>query len=332
MRCFRLHAKPTPPFMGDIPKSRFEQGRPFLRVALDMGGPYLLKDGNRRNSPVTKAYIAIFVCMSTRCMHLELVTSLTTEACLAALDRFISRRGLPTHLVSDNGTNYRGSARHISDVQAFLKASDSHVHKFLADREISWSFHPPGAPNFSGLAEAGIKSTKFHLKRVLSDQALRYEEFYTLLVKIEASLNSRPLYALSSSPDDGFDYLSPGHFLVGAPLLARPDYDISDQNISPLQRWSLINQAFQSFWKRWSKEYLHTLIHRPKWTKKSVNLKIGDLVLITSENVPPLKWPLARVTAVHPGSDDIVRVVTLKTSGGTLTRSVNKLVVLPIAD
>ncbi|KAI5732210.1 hypothetical protein M8J77_023385 [Diaphorina citri] len=332
MRCFRLHAKPTPPFMGDIPKSRFEQGRPFLRVALDMGGPYLLKDGNRRNSPVIKAYIAIFVCMSTRCMHLELVTSLTTEACLAALDRFISRRGLPTHLVSDNGTNYRGSARHISDVQAFLKASDYHVHKFLADREISWSFHPPGAPNFSGLAEAGIKSTKFHLKRVLSDQALRYEEFYTLLVKIEASLNSRPLYALSSSPDDGFDYLSPGHFLIGAPLLARPDYDISDQKISPLQRWSLINQAFQSFWKRWSKEYLHTLIHRPKWTKKSVNVKIGDLVLITSENVPPLKWPLARVTAVHPGSDDIVRVVTLKTSGGTLTRSVNKLVVLPIAD
>lgn len=332
MRCFRLQAKPAAPFMGNLPKNRFEQGRPFLRVALDMGGPYLLKDGNRRNSPVIKAYIALFICMSTKCVHLELVTSLCTQACLAALDRFISRRGLPSHLISDNGTNYRGSARHISEVQAFLKSSQSHIHKFLADKNIAWSFHPPGAPNFAGLAEAGIKSTKFHLKRVLTDQALRYEEFYTLLVKVEATLNSRPLYALSSAPDDGFDYLSPGHFLIGAPLLARPDYDLTNENISPLQRWSLINQAFQSFWNRWSKEYLHTLIHRPKWTKQTVNFRIGDLVLITSENNPPLKWPLARVTAVHPGSDDIVRVVTLKTATGSLTRAVNKLVLLPIAD
>ncbi|XP_011866618.1 PREDICTED: uncharacterized protein LOC105561342, partial [Vollenhovia emeryi] len=60
-------------------------------------------------------------------------------------------------------------------------------------------------------------------------------------------------------------------------------------------------------------------------------IKVGSLVLIIDERLPPCKWPLARITALHPGKDGLVRVVTLKTPTTTLIRPVVKLAVLPIS-
>ncbi|KAI5724487.1 hypothetical protein M8J77_003242 [Diaphorina citri] len=84
LKCYKSAASTRPQYMGDLPISRFEQGRCFINTALDFAGPYLLKSGPRRNSPITKAYIAVFVCMSVKAVHLELSNSLTTESCLAA--------------------------------------------------------------------------------------------------------------------------------------------------------------------------------------------------------------------------------------------------------
>jgi len=68
----------------------------------------------------------------------------------------------------------------------------------------------------------------------------------------------------------------------------------------------------QGFWHRWSTEYLRTLHARSKWnivTKDAV-IRLGDLVLVIEYNQPPLYWRTGLVTQLHPGSDDIVRVVT----------------------
>ena len=87
----------------------------------------------------------------------------------------------------------------------------------LARENIIWTFIPPRAPNFGGLWEAGIKSVKNHIKRIIGESHLSYEEAYTLLVRIEAVLNSRPLTPLSNDPND-LTALTPGHFLIGHPL------------------------------------------------------------------------------------------------------------------
>lgn len=124
-----------------------------------------------------------------------------------------------------------------------------------------------------------MKSTKRHLSAVIKDHALHFEEFYTLLTRIEAILNSRPLCSLSSEPSDNLDYLTPGHFLIGEPLLARPEDE--EMSTFPLSsRWELISRATRHFWHRWYHEYLHLLLPRPKWFQEECNLKEGTTVLL----------------------------------------------------
>ncbi|KMQ83197.1 hypothetical protein RF55_20666 [Lasius niger] len=127
----------------------------------------------------------------------------------------------------------------------------------LANEKTSWRFIPPHASHFGGLWEAGVKSTKHHLRRVLSDQTLTYEELTTLLCQVEACLNSRPLCPASSDPSDP-TALTPGYFLVGEPLINIPEPEESSDTLThPKTRWRLISAMRDHFWRRWSEEYLH---------------------------------------------------------------------------
>ncbi|KAL1448058.1 hypothetical protein WDU94_015587 [Cyamophila willieti] len=330
VKCFHTRPVFRQPIMADLPASRFAQGRAFLNVGVDLAGPFSLKSGPRRNSPIVKAYFAIFVCMSVKAIHLELLSSLSTPCFLAALDRFIGRRGLPSVIHSDNGTNFRGAARHISETQQFLSTSHDEISSHLRDREVSWTHIASRSPWIGGIWEAGVKSVKKHLKHVLHNHSFNYEEFLTILISCEAICNSRPLCAVGVNPNDGVDVLTPGHFLTGAPLLARAEIDVSDTYIPPVKRWLLITQASQSFWKRWKADYLNTLIQRGKWTSGAENIKVGDIVIIRGADSPPQQWPLGRVTEVLPGHDGVVRVTKVKTSTGELTRPAAKLAVVPV--
>uniref|UniRef100_A0A8D8UZ49 Endonuclease n=1 Tax=Cacopsylla melanoneura TaxID=428564 RepID=A0A8D8UZ49_9HEMI len=332
VKCIKTKPVFHQPMMADLPASRFAQGRAFLNVGVDLAGPFSLKSGPRRNSPIVKAYFAIFICMSVKAIHLELLSSLSTPCFLAALDRFIGRRGLPSAIYSDNGTNFQGAARHLSETHQFLSTYQDQISSHLLTREVSWIFNPPSAPNFGGLWEAGVKSVKKHLKHVLHDHSFNYEEFLTILISCESICNSRPLCALGVNPNDGVDVLTPGHFLTGAPLLARAETDVSETYIPPVKRWLLITQANQSFWKRWKADYLNTLIQRGKWTSGSENVKVGDVVIIRGDDSPPQQWPLGRVTEVLPGPDGVVRVTKVRTSRGELTRPAAKLAVLPMGE
>lgn len=155
-----------------------------------------------------------------------------------------------------------------------------------------------------------------------------YEEMSTVLCRIEAVLNSRPLTPLSSDPND-LTCLAPGHFLVGQPLLAIPPRVNIDSNRPINNRWKLLDQCHQAFWRRWSREYLHTLQERTKWVSGQPNVGINDMVVIRDANSPPLEWRLGRVTEVFPGSDGVVRVVRVNTIHGVVTRPVVKLILLP---
>ncbi|XP_044760690.1 uncharacterized protein LOC123318064 [Coccinella septempunctata] len=194
---------------------------------------------------------------------------------------------------------------------------------------ITHHFLPGHAPHMGGLWEAGVRSVKSHLKRVIGDQILNYEEFYTLLVQIEAVLNSRPLTPISSDPND-LSVLTPGHFLTLEPFSAVPDDDYANVKINRLKKWHLIQQMIQHFWRRWKNEYLNTLQQRNKWLKSS-NMPIeGSLVLIKDDILPPLKWDLGRIVKLTPGRDGVCRVADVKTKSGIIQRPLNKLSPLPL--
>ena len=197
---------------------------------------------------------------STKAIHLELVSDLTSDAFLAALKRFIARRGIPTQIFSDNGTNFRRASSTLHELYRLLKSKgfEQATQEFISSQGIKWSFIPPSAPHFGGLWESGVKSVKFHLRRVIGCTVLNFEEYSTILTQIESCLNSHPLFSISNDFRDP-EPLTPAHFLVGSPLTALPEPDYTQVSISRLGRWELLRRFTQSIWKRWSKDYLHQL-------------------------------------------------------------------------
>lgn len=256
--------------------------------------------------------------MATRAVHLELVSALTQEAFQACLTRFVSRRGLPQEISSDNGTNFVATATIIQEVQA---------ERIASEQGIAWKFTPAGGPHHGGNWEASVRSMKYHLRRVIGDTCLTYEELLTCLVQIEACLNSRPLTPLSSDPAD-YQALTPAHFLVHGPLHAVPTKELPVK-ITPLQRWLLVQRVAEQFWKRWASEYLTRLQQRPKWLHKQPNIEIGRLVLIKEDNMSPLRWKLGRIAKVYMGKDGCVRSAVVQTQFSTLERPIVKLCLLP---
>lgn len=171
---------------------------------------------------------------------------------------------------------------------------------------------------------------KYHLKRIVLDAILTYEQLSTTLCQIEAVLNSRPILPLSEDIND-YCYLTPGHFLLGTSLTMYPERDVSDSRVNRLNYWQQCTQLQQRFWKAWYKYYLNTLQNRSKWWNSMPNVTVGKLVLMREPNAPPLVWPMARVVQVFPGKDNKVRAFQLKTADGKLyTRSLQSISVLPI--
>ena len=160
---------------------------------------------------------------------------------------------------------------------------------------------------------------------------LTYEELATLLTHVEARLNSRPLGPLSK-PEDGYEALTPGHFLIGKPIEALPD-SLDARNTGSLVRcWRLCQKLTTDFWKHWSNTHLSQLLKLSKRKTATRHFKVGDLVYIRGQNLAPAKRPLARVVQTHPGEDGLVRVATVHTSKGIYKCPLMKLVLLVIEE
>ncbi|XP_062541801.1 uncharacterized protein LOC134209785 [Armigeres subalbatus] len=321
--CFRAKPKVVEQFMAELPVQRVTASRPFSIVGIDFWGPIYLKPRHRRDSP-PKAYVAVFICFSTKAVHLELVVDLSTAKFLQAFRRFVARRGLCAEVFSDNGKNFVGAA---NELRRLLRA-ESFRQSFASEcsnNGIHWHFNPPRASHFGGLWEAAINSAQKHFVRVLGDRKLPFDDMETLLVQIDTCLNSRPLTKLSDDP-----CVVSLRIISSSVHRFNPSQMATIHQTNRLHSWQQIQKLLQDVWKRWHVEYLQSLQPRSKWLKQSVQLKENQLVIIVDENQPPMRWPIARVKELHPGKDGVVRVVTLQTTSGLLTRPTAKICILPI--
>lgn len=252
LNCFRLRPKSTQVKMGDLPTARVTgYVRPFTISGVDYAGPIQIRESRRRGRTHTsKAYIALFICFNTKAVHIELVTDLTTESFLAALRRFIGRRGNCLQLYSDNATNFTGAARELTDIYDFVRKKQEVIQSELTNQRIEWHFIPSRAPNFGGLWKTHIKSMKKHFYAVTKGLVLTFEECYTLLVGIEAVLNSRPLTPLTNNVQD-LAALTPSHFLIGERLSQPVERSYLDLPNNRLKLWQHLQKVRQDFWKRW---------------------------------------------------------------------------------
>lgn len=306
--CRRHSQLMTQQQMASLPASRVSITHPFQSSGVDYCGPFSIRIGTKRTRTTMKTWVAIFVCMSTKAVHIELAENLSADAFLNAYSRFTGRRGQCHHLYSDNGTSFTGADRKLqSDLAEWHSA---YTLQQLANKDTNWHFISPGAPHQGGLWEAAVKSAKRHLLRVVGNQALYSDQLNTLLVRIEACLNSRPLIALHDSIDDRLA-LTPADILTGRPLVSIPEAPIPDVPMNRLQHWRRLRQMHQHFWQAWEDDYLASLQQRHKWKKLPDNLRVNDIVVIRHENLPPSQWRLGKITSVYPGSDGLVRNATI---------------------
>ncbi|XP_045487471.1 uncharacterized protein LOC123689837 [Pieris rapae] len=329
--CFKANPHPIIPLMGDLPDYRVNESKAFVHTAVDYAGPISIIPYRKRGVRSMKAYLCIFVCMVVRAVHVELTTDLSTSSFLSAFKRFIARRGAISVLYSDNAKNFVGAKNALSDIFTLTNSIEFHdtFATELANNRIQWKFNPPRSPHFGGCFEIFVKAFKNHLRRVVGEQLLTYEEMLTVLTQIESVINSRPLTLLSEDPSE-LTALTPAHFLMSSPVKFIPArMKVDDEPVSLLKRYALLDGMIQSFSNRWKLEYLHLLQSRTKWNTQANPVTIGTVVVIVTDNVSPLSWPLGKVMEIYPGKDGICRVVLVKTATGIYKRPVVRLCPLP---
>lgn len=228
-------------------------------------------------------------------------------------------------IYSDNGTNFVGAARELQET--FQAWNTSEVVNELTLKQVTWHFNTPLAPHHGGLWEAAVKSLKHHLTHLIEGIALTFEELYTVTVRIEACLNSRPIAALKDDPTD-LTMLTPGHLATGAQIIAPMPPRAEQIPASGLINWKTIRVLEADLWQRWQADYLQTLQLRNKWATREPNIAVGDLVIINDKGLPPAQWKRGRVDQVLPGKDGLVRSVVVRTATGTYERPITRICVL----
>ena len=323
--CGKRRAKPATQVMASLPEPRVRVPlRAFAHCGVDLFGTFYTRVSRRATA---KRYGCIFTCLSTRAVHLEMVSSLEANSFLLAFSRMTARRGRPLDVTSDNGTNFIRAERELASL--FQSADQDKITDAMTRTGIRWHWNPPHSPHHGGVFEALIKSAKRAIRATIGNAMLTDEELQTALTEVESLLNARPLtYTSSDCRDDS--PLTPSHFIIGqlgGPLA--PELP-SEEVMCPRRRWRHIQKVVSQTWQRFLREMLPNLNRRNKWTKVQPDIKEGDVVLVIDPATPRGCWPLARVERTHPGSDGHVRVAEIRLGSRKCTRPITRLCPLEI--
>ena len=321
------YSVPDPP---PLPEMRMRDVVPFTVTGIDfLGALYVQMNGTE-----SKVYICLFTCATTRAIHLEIVTDLSTETFLLALRRFASRKSLPQIIVSDNGSTYLSAAEELKEL-----LSSRNLIESLNRQGVIWKFIPKRAPWYDGWWEHLIGLTKTALKKTLGRAHVSLIVLETLVVEIEAVLNDR-LLTYTFSELEETDPLTPAHLLYSQRITSLPydpvdEDELDDPNFGDS---SSINRrakqqalTLQHFKSRWRHEYLTSLQEYLKTTGTNKQKgKVGEVVLI-QDDTPRIDWKLAVVEELIEGRDGLVRAAHIRTAQGRTNRPISKLCPLEVS-
>ena len=320
--CHKRQRAPGQQKMAELPKDRVTPGKPpFTYVGVDFFGHFYVKRGRYD----LKRYGCIFTCLSIRAIHIEVTQSMNTESFLNALRRFIARRGRPSVIRSDNGSNIVGANKEIRS--AIREWNQQKIHESLLQEDIQWVFNPPSGSHHGGVWERCIRTVRKVLMSLLKGQTVDDEALTTFMCEVEAIVNGRPITTVSDDHNDS-EPLTPNHLLLlrsGADL---PLGHFTKTDLYVRKRWRRVQYLVDQFWIRWVREYLPLLQIRSKWITPQRNFEVDDVVLIVDEQSPRNLWPMARVTEVYPNKDGLIRRVQVQTKNRILDRPIDKCILL----
>ena len=168
-----------------MPEFHVKEDLAFTSIGIDFAGPLFIKT---ESQALQKVYIALCTCATTKALHLKIVPNLTCEAFLLCLKRFVSRRGVPRLIVTDNTETFKAASKKLANI-----FKSSVVNDYLVKHSIKWKYDLAKAPWWGGFYERLIKGVKLCLKKNVGKSRLSYDELQTIVSQIEGVLNSRPL-------------------------------------------------------------------------------------------------------------------------------------------
>ncbi|XP_058828074.1 uncharacterized protein LOC131687983 [Topomyia yanbarensis] len=321
--CKVRKCRPSIPRMAPLPEQRLTpHRRPFSHVGLDYFGPLVVTVGRRSE----KRWVALFTCLVTRAIHLEVAHSLTSQACMMAIRRFICRRGAPLEVFSDNGTKFQAANK---ELKMEAKRIDVECGNAFTDARTRWNFNPPAAPHMGGSWERMVRSAKNALKAIHDGRKLNDEILLTVLAEAEDMVNSRPLTYLPQESAEN-ESLTPNHFLRGFPSGEREEANILTDSAEALRDdYKRSQRLADMLWQRWLKEYVPLINHRTKWFEDKEPINEGELVFIVDGD-NRRTWVRGIVERIIRGQDGRVRQAMVRTSRGIFRRPVAKLAVMEI--
>ena len=268
----------------DLPGFRVKGDFAFSFTGIDFAGPLFVKN---RKSDMRKVYICLFTYATSRAIHLELVNDLTADTFLRCFRRFVSRRGIPSLIVTDNAKTFKNAAKRLV---ALFELQE--VVEFMNDKRIKWEFNLPKAPWWGGFFERLVKCTKRCINKISGNARLSFDEMHTVIIEIEAILNSRPLTYIDVEDID--EALTPSHLMHGKRLLTLPDADLTleeeDDRHVLTRREAYLIRTLCHYWRRWKGEYLLESREDHNLSVKKKNLpsiQEGDIVIIHEEGRVP---------------------------------------------
>ncbi|XP_062704301.1 uncharacterized protein LOC134286665 [Aedes albopictus] len=323
-QCINQRAAPVPPLMGDLPAARLAAfTRPFSFIGVDYFGPMYVTVGRR----LEKRWGVLITCLTVRAIHLEVAHSLTADSCIMALRNFMARRGVPTRIFSDRGTNFVAASK---ELEAALKEmNQERVIREIVSPHTDWEFLPPASPHMGGCWERLVRSVKTSLQKMKPQRNPSDESLRNTLIEIENTVNSRPLTFVPVDDPDA-PVLTPNHFLLGSSSGLKPAAPLDDSSRSLRRAWRASQAEANLFWRRWLRNYLPELTKRSKWFNKVEPISMNDVVVVVDPGLPRNCWPLGRVIAIKTSKDNQVRTATVQTSSGIYERPATKLAVLDV--
>lgn len=303
------------PPLAPLPSARVRESQPFSRTGLDYFGPLYIKTENN-----AKTWVCLFTCMVTRAIHLELLQDMTAYEFLLGFKRFISQRGTPVEILSDNALQFKAASETLKSVWDNICKCDD-IQSYVSNSGIKWTYIVELAPWMGGFYERLVGVVKRALRKSIGRKILTLVQLQTVLKEVEAIVNSRPLVYTDDDINSNIT-LTPAHFLTLNPSTGIPEVECDDvdSNYSPyessreslLKIWKKGQKLSNEFWKIWREEYLTNLRERMQSLLKTGRIQsiftpeIDDVVLI-KDNVARSMWRMGRVVELITSRDGQIR-------------------------
>ena len=291
---------------GKLPEERLKPSPPWHYTGIDLFGPFKIRDEVKRRT-YGKCYGVIFNCMCTRAVHLDLAPDYSTETFLLVLRRFVSLRGYPAKLYSDNGPQLVAADKELKDITKNWNWDE--LLEFGVTEGLQWEFSPADAPWYNGTSEALIRSVKRGLNIAIGDNIMTFSELQTACFEVGNLINERPIGKHPTDTDDGV-YLSPNDLLLGRSTSRVPSGPFRETT-NPRHRFEFVQNIVKSFWRKWTRDYFPSLLIESKWHTAHRDVKVGDVVLIQDSNLVRGNWKLGKVITAKPSKDGRVRRVEI---------------------